>query len=337
MSPGSNTISYPAFAHIGLRINPGKNLNQVTCPDRESNPGYLVSRLDVLTPTLLLHTMEYHQTLSTMLQLRFAANELDSDHVMQWHAEQSNQMVLTSLTVIQQAVKPCTYPSGFPLLSVQPDDPYTSGYDPVASNALHASWRPSRAVSTLTASSIVPDDPYTSGTGILLAFPGAAVRYIDMLTNLTVPRCIMQQSNQMYTFGCDPVQYPDDPYTLASNKFDSAKMLAVQPDDPDPAASNALHASWRPSRAVSAVQPDDPYTFGCDPVASNALHASWLPSHAVRYIDMHPAVSNLPFGCCQELLTFPCIWIGIDANKFDKLHYAVQFNQMMPTPLAVIQ
>ncbi|KAJ4445818.1 hypothetical protein ANN_12503 [Periplaneta americana] len=28
MSPGSNTVSYPAFAHIGLRENPGKNLNQ---------------------------------------------------------------------------------------------------------------------------------------------------------------------------------------------------------------------------------------------------------------------------------------------------------------------
>ncbi|KAJ4440352.1 hypothetical protein ANN_08491 [Periplaneta americana] len=29
MSPGSNTESYPAFAHIGLRENPGKNLNQI--------------------------------------------------------------------------------------------------------------------------------------------------------------------------------------------------------------------------------------------------------------------------------------------------------------------
>ncbi|KAJ4446753.1 hypothetical protein ANN_13450 [Periplaneta americana] len=49
MSPGSNTESYLAFAHIGLRENPGKNLNQVTCPDRESNPGHLVSRPDALT------------------------------------------------------------------------------------------------------------------------------------------------------------------------------------------------------------------------------------------------------------------------------------------------
>ncbi|KAJ4442032.1 hypothetical protein ANN_11896 [Periplaneta americana] len=49
MSPGSSTDGYPAFAHIGLRENPGKNLNQVTCPDRESNPGHLVSRTDALT------------------------------------------------------------------------------------------------------------------------------------------------------------------------------------------------------------------------------------------------------------------------------------------------
>ncbi|KAJ4429546.1 hypothetical protein ANN_21715 [Periplaneta americana] len=51
MSPGSNTESYPAFAHIGLRENPRKNLNQVTCPDRESNPGHMVSRPDALTVT----------------------------------------------------------------------------------------------------------------------------------------------------------------------------------------------------------------------------------------------------------------------------------------------
>ncbi|KAJ4437067.1 hypothetical protein ANN_17202 [Periplaneta americana] len=51
MSPGFSTESHPAFAHIGLRENPGKNLNQVTCPDRESNPGHLVSRPDLLTVT----------------------------------------------------------------------------------------------------------------------------------------------------------------------------------------------------------------------------------------------------------------------------------------------
>ncbi|KAJ4439584.1 hypothetical protein ANN_07711 [Periplaneta americana] len=51
MSPGSSTESYPAFARIGLRENPGKSLNQVTCPDRDSNPGHLVSRPDTLTVT----------------------------------------------------------------------------------------------------------------------------------------------------------------------------------------------------------------------------------------------------------------------------------------------
>ncbi|KAJ4425757.1 hypothetical protein ANN_27380 [Periplaneta americana] len=56
MSPGSSTYSYPAFAHIGLRENPGKNLNKVTCPDRDSNPGHLVSRSDALSvaPQLFL-------------------------------------------------------------------------------------------------------------------------------------------------------------------------------------------------------------------------------------------------------------------------------------------
>ncbi|KAJ4426235.1 hypothetical protein ANN_27047 [Periplaneta americana] len=53
--PGSlnanNTESYPAFAHLGSRENPGRNLNQVTCPDRESNLGRLVSRPDALTVT----------------------------------------------------------------------------------------------------------------------------------------------------------------------------------------------------------------------------------------------------------------------------------------------
>ncbi|KAJ4430090.1 hypothetical protein ANN_22299 [Periplaneta americana] len=51
MSPGSSTESYPAFARIGSRENPGKNLNQVTCPDRDSNPDHLVSRPDALTVT----------------------------------------------------------------------------------------------------------------------------------------------------------------------------------------------------------------------------------------------------------------------------------------------
>ncbi|KAJ4452057.1 hypothetical protein ANN_03573 [Periplaneta americana] len=58
MSSGSSTESYPSFARIGLRENPGKNLNQVTCLDRDSNPGHLVSRPDALAITPLLHSCE---------------------------------------------------------------------------------------------------------------------------------------------------------------------------------------------------------------------------------------------------------------------------------------
>ncbi|KAJ4432464.1 hypothetical protein ANN_21083 [Periplaneta americana] len=58
LSPGSSTESYPAFAHIGLRENPGKNLKQITCPDRESNPGHLVSRPPPLLP--YYNTYHYH-------------------------------------------------------------------------------------------------------------------------------------------------------------------------------------------------------------------------------------------------------------------------------------
>ncbi|KAJ4427216.1 hypothetical protein ANN_24833 [Periplaneta americana] len=56
MSPGHSTESYPAFAQIGLRENPGKNLIQITCPDRDSNPAHLVSRPDALTVTLQIET-----------------------------------------------------------------------------------------------------------------------------------------------------------------------------------------------------------------------------------------------------------------------------------------
>ncbi|KAJ4450987.1 hypothetical protein ANN_02422 [Periplaneta americana] len=59
MSLGSSTESYPALARVGLRENPGKNLNQVTCPDRDSNP---VSQPDALTVTPQVWT-EYDDVL----------------------------------------------------------------------------------------------------------------------------------------------------------------------------------------------------------------------------------------------------------------------------------
>ncbi|KAJ4443478.1 hypothetical protein ANN_05150 [Periplaneta americana] len=73
MSPRSSTESYPAFAHSGLRENPGKNLNQVTCPDRESNPGHLVSRPDALTVTPQMNLQIAH------LRQKSAKRQLVSD------------------------------------------------------------------------------------------------------------------------------------------------------------------------------------------------------------------------------------------------------------------
>ncbi|KAJ4441500.1 hypothetical protein ANN_11356 [Periplaneta americana] len=76
MSPGSSTDSYPAFAHIGLRENPGKHLNQVTCPDRESNPGFASRRanrystvnITVSEWTSYIHSLySYHNVLSRKL------------------------------------------------------------------------------------------------------------------------------------------------------------------------------------------------------------------------------------------------------------------------------
>ncbi|KAJ4426874.1 hypothetical protein ANN_26673 [Periplaneta americana] len=71
MRPRSDTESYPAFAHIGLRENPGKNLSQVTCPDRESNPGHLVSRPDALavTPQVVVITEDV-QNVHLLLEYR---------------------------------------------------------------------------------------------------------------------------------------------------------------------------------------------------------------------------------------------------------------------------
>ncbi|KAJ4445422.1 hypothetical protein ANN_07227 [Periplaneta americana] len=70
MSPGSSTESYPAFAHIGLRENPGKTSNQVTCPNQESNPGHLVSQPDALTVTP--QTFEMGRALAHMGESRNA-------------------------------------------------------------------------------------------------------------------------------------------------------------------------------------------------------------------------------------------------------------------------
>ncbi|KAJ4430028.1 hypothetical protein ANN_22236 [Periplaneta americana] len=88
MSPGSSTESYPAFARIGLRENPGKNLNQVTCPDRDSNPGHLVSQPDALTvtPQVLVVIFPLH------LLYRRKANVSDSENDLQLAAYKLNEI-----------------------------------------------------------------------------------------------------------------------------------------------------------------------------------------------------------------------------------------------------
>ncbi|KAJ4445044.1 hypothetical protein ANN_06843 [Periplaneta americana] len=97
MSPGSNTESYPAFAHIVLRENPGKSLNQVTCPDRESNPGHLVSRPDALTVTpqgghrshtLTDISLKNSFPMRTQTRVHFGHQALDDDATVQCFNEQ---------------------------------------------------------------------------------------------------------------------------------------------------------------------------------------------------------------------------------------------------------
>ncbi|KAJ4451200.1 hypothetical protein ANN_02660 [Periplaneta americana] len=78
MSPGSNNESYPEFAHIVLRENPGKNLNQVTCPNRESNPDHLASRSDALAVTPQEKTPQKSTTFSTEQLTAFVQAPLTS-------------------------------------------------------------------------------------------------------------------------------------------------------------------------------------------------------------------------------------------------------------------
>ncbi|KAJ4451470.1 hypothetical protein ANN_02932 [Periplaneta americana] len=76
MGPGSSTESYPAFTPIGLRENPG------TCPDRDSNPGHLVSQPDALTVTPQIFIQESQQTSS-----------VGKEFVTEWR-DQSRMVVL---------------------------------------------------------------------------------------------------------------------------------------------------------------------------------------------------------------------------------------------------
>ncbi|KAJ4440585.1 hypothetical protein ANN_08730 [Periplaneta americana] len=54
-------LKLPSICSYWVEGKPRKNLNQVTCPDRESNPGHLVSRPDalVVTPQVWTHIKIY--------------------------------------------------------------------------------------------------------------------------------------------------------------------------------------------------------------------------------------------------------------------------------------
>ncbi|KAJ4435985.1 hypothetical protein ANN_18609 [Periplaneta americana] len=77
MSPGSSTESYPAFAHIGLRENPGKNLKQMS-PNGVYYKRYIQSITRALDHTKIylsirriFNILENHQILSRdMFQFR---------------------------------------------------------------------------------------------------------------------------------------------------------------------------------------------------------------------------------------------------------------------------
>ncbi|KAJ4446571.1 hypothetical protein ANN_13268 [Periplaneta americana] len=74
MSPGSSAESYPAFARIGLRENPRKNLNRATCPDRDSNQGHLVSQPDALTVTPQIFDEDDEKATDTKSSLQTAVS-----------------------------------------------------------------------------------------------------------------------------------------------------------------------------------------------------------------------------------------------------------------------
>ncbi|KAJ4436706.1 hypothetical protein ANN_16838 [Periplaneta americana] len=108
-SPESSTESCP-FARIGLRENPGENLNQVTCPDRDSNPGHLVSRPDALTVTPqcveLEHIRRKYLPPSMLSQSRSSLACLDLMGNREWE-QKTGLFLLKAKKIRTSAVEVC--------------------------------------------------------------------------------------------------------------------------------------------------------------------------------------------------------------------------------------
>ncbi|KAJ4425909.1 hypothetical protein ANN_27535 [Periplaneta americana] len=118
MSPGSSTESYP-FAHIGLRGNPGKKLNQLTCPDQKSKPGHQVSRPDALTVTPQVWTL----LLTTIWIFKiYSIRWLGVSHNSNISGCNPHKISYTSNEALRFVMDVCKTEPEFDLLAVQSSD-----------------------------------------------------------------------------------------------------------------------------------------------------------------------------------------------------------------------
>ncbi|KAJ4427525.1 hypothetical protein ANN_25173 [Periplaneta americana] len=96
MSPGSNTESYPAFAHIGLRENPGKNLNQVVVITEELQNVHLL--LEYRPHIDVSLTCEYDPKLKEYCVCPQNMPQFDSEGIPNQAPETNKPMILNGPT-----------------------------------------------------------------------------------------------------------------------------------------------------------------------------------------------------------------------------------------------
>ncbi|KAJ4447032.1 hypothetical protein ANN_09020 [Periplaneta americana] len=98
MSPGSNTESYPAFAHVGfgLRENPGKNLNQCL---------FNIATFLKLEDPDLYTGHDFRRTSATLLNNREGDTLTDESHGGWFYASVAEEYVENSLQHKMQIAK----------------------------------------------------------------------------------------------------------------------------------------------------------------------------------------------------------------------------------------